>query len=250
MGNPAESTAAVHVVARWEDCPPLGADALAVVFDVLRATTAMVAAAMSGVTAILPIGSVEEARRLAHREPELLLAGERENRRIPGFDYGNSPLEWSPRENVTGRRVVWTTTNGTRAVERAGGAGRLLVASFWNRTATARAIRGHEGPVWLVAAGTRGTFSLEDWLAAGAVAALLSAEHRDDQAAAAALAAERALPRLPDVIRSASHARALLAVDYGDDVSAAADVDRASLVLEAEAPGAAGNPRWFQSKLS
>jgi 2-phosphosulfolactate phosphatase len=234
----------IRAVARTEDCPPLPPDALAVVLDVLRATSAMVAAARAGAAAILPVAGVEDARQAARQWPAAGLAGERDNQKIPGFDFGNSPLEWA--DVVAPQRLIWTTTNGTRALSRAGGAGRLLVASFSNRRATVAAVKDHPGPIWLIASGTKGAFSLEDWLGAGAVAALLPRERLDDAALAASLAFQAAEADLPQMLAWVEHGRELVSQGVGDDVAEAARLDTADVVLEAEAPNA--YPRWLRSR--
>jgi len=86
----------------------------AVVFDVLRATSSIITGLASGVEAIIPVRTVEEARKRKLEDPDLLLAGERGGLPPQGFDLGNSPEEF---ENLKGRRVVMTTTNGTAAIE-------------------------------------------------------------------------------------------------------------------------------------
>ena len=89
---------------------------VAVVIDVLRASTTLIQALASGATAVYPVAEVDEARELAEafRGERVLLGGERGGRPIPGFDLGNSPCEYTP-EVCRGARVIFTTTNGTRA---------------------------------------------------------------------------------------------------------------------------------------
>lgn len=151
------------------------ADALdggvAVAIDVLRATTSMVHALAAGSDAVIPCLEVEEARRVAAalRPARGLLAGERQGVPIPGFDLGNSPSTFTP-EACSGRTVVMTTTNGTKALAACLGAARVLVAAFVNRKATLEALKADGRPVHLVCAGTDGQVSLEDTLLAGAIA--------------------------------------------------------------------------------
>ena len=220
---------------------------MAVIFDVLRASTAMVTAALAGVAGILPVKDVEEARSLAQDHPGWRLAGERGNHPIPGFDYGNSPRDWDGID-AQGLRVVWTTTNGTAAVERARGAGRLAIAALLNRSAAAALADTHPGPVWLVAAGTRGQFALEDWLAAGAVASRLATARWTDSARAAALGFAAAATDLGEMLARAEHGRELLGIGLGDDVALAARLDSAPVVLEAASPDAEGH-RWFVPRI-
>src|SRR5438874_260400 len=79
-------------------------DTVAVVFDVLRATSTMLTALANGATEIFPVRTIEEARTLKQSMPEALLGGERHGERIEGFDLGNSPLEY--REHIAGRRII------------------------------------------------------------------------------------------------------------------------------------------------
>lgn len=154
------------------------AGGLAVVIDVLRATTVMVHAFDSGVRSIVPCLEVEEARTVASTFPlgARLLVGERQGLPIEGFDLGNSPSSFT-RELCEGRDLVMTTTNGTRALLASLDADRLLVAAYVNLTATIKEIERDltMKPVHLVCAGTDGQISLEDTLLGGAIASALTA---------------------------------------------------------------------------
>ncbi len=113
------------------------------VIDILRATTAMCAAMSHGARAIIPVASTEEALRLAQTigSTDVLLAGERNCSRIPGFQLGNSPLEMS--ENaVRGKTIILTTTNGTNALVACHTAGTVIPAAAANLSLAAE--RGHE----------------------------------------------------------------------------------------------------------
>ena len=88
--------------------------AAAAVIDVIRATTSITTALDSGAASVTPAETVEEARRLAV-EGEALLCGERSGVPPEGFDFGNSPGDYTS-EHVEGRDLVFTTTNGTRAM--------------------------------------------------------------------------------------------------------------------------------------
>lgn len=144
----------------------------AVVFDVLRATSSIITGLAYGVEAIIPVGTMEEARALKSKDPSLLLAGERGGLPPHGFDLGNSPEEF---KKVKGRRVVMTTTNGTAAIESVKMASKVLVGSLLNIDALANHLFTHRpGSLLLVCAGTGEEFSLEDAVAAGALVTRLS----------------------------------------------------------------------------
>ncbi len=156
---------------------------IAVVIDVLRASTTMATALAHGATRIVPVADVDEARRrAAAMTGPVLLGGERGGVRIPGFDLGNSPLEYTP-ERVAGSTVVMTTTNGTAALHACRDAGEILVGAIVNRTAVAEWVRrlaGQSGRAHLVCAGTDGLVTAEDVLAAGAILDAASDDGRDD----------------------------------------------------------------------
>jgi 2-phosphosulfolactate phosphatase len=159
---------------------------VAVVVDVLRATSTIVQALASGYRRVLCCAEVEEARELRERLGEGVLAGERLAQAIPGFDLGNSPAEFvEPR----GETVILTTTNGTRAIVAAAAAAEtVLVGSLLNLAAVADAARRAEGAVELVCAGVDGRFTLDDAYCAGRIAALLEGERSDAAEAAVRLA--------------------------------------------------------------
>ena len=144
---------------------------VAVVLDVLRATTMMVHALAAGCTAVIPCGEIDEARRVAASFPAggALLAGERQGVANDGFDIGNSPSSCTA-EICRGKTLVMTTTNGTRAILACLDAERVIVGSFPNFAASAQLLHADERPVHIVCAGTDGFISYEDSLLAGAFA--------------------------------------------------------------------------------
>jgi len=132
---------------------PSGAVAggIAVVIDVLRASTTIVTALAHGAAAVAPRRSIEEALAAAADRPGAVLGGERGGVMIAGFDLGNSPLEYAP-DRVAGRPVVITTTNGTAALAVCRDAAEVLVGAIVNRTAVAatavKGIRACCPPLW------------------------------------------------------------------------------------------------------
>lgn len=144
------------------------------VIDVLRATTSMCAALAHGAKAIIPVASSEEAVRLAQTigTTDVLLAGERNCVRIPGFALGNSPLEMTEAA-VKGKPIIMTTTNGTSAMLAMQGAAAVYVAAASNLTIAgecARTALERERNIMIVCAGRDGAFSLDDAYAAGRLA--------------------------------------------------------------------------------
>src|SRR5579872_6432730 len=143
--------------------PAASGEGVAVVIDVLRAASTIVQALASGADCVVPCGDIDEARRIAEELPpeKRILGGEREGLPIPGFDLGNSPAEYTS-SLVEGKRVIFTTTNGTRALIRAKTARRVLVGALSNLAAVVNVLIGETGPVHLVCAGTDKRMTLED----------------------------------------------------------------------------------------
>lgn len=141
------------------------------VIDVMRATTSICAALEAGAAAIMPVGSVEDARRA--KENGYILAAERDGIKLDCADFGNSPDAFSP-ERVKGKEIAYSTTNGTQAINMAAGFGKnIAIAAFVNLTAVSRYLAAQEGDIVLFCAGWKDRFSLEDSLCAGAIAAKL-----------------------------------------------------------------------------
>jgi 2-phosphosulfolactate phosphatase len=141
-----------------------------VVIDVLRATTTIATALAAGARKVIPCQEVEEAREVAAKLPagSVLLGGERAGTPIAGFDLGNSPLEYTP-ARVAGKTLVFTTTNGTRALRHARLAKAIFCGAFVNLSAIADHLRG-EPRIDLLCAGTDGQVTAEDVLFAGMLA--------------------------------------------------------------------------------
>jgi 2-phosphosulfolactate phosphatase len=183
--------------------PDALAGGVAVVIDVLRASTTMITALANGAAAVEPVADLAAARRRAGAlGSRAVLGGERGGVRIDGFDLGNSPAEYTA-DRVAGRTVVITTTNGTAALAACAAARDVLVGAIVNRTAVAATARrlaaaGGSAAVHLVCAGTDGAVTAEDVLAAGAIldAAARDGTAAEDELDAAAVTARDAFRRL------------------------------------------------------
>lgn len=202
-----------------------------VVFDVLRATTSIVTALANGAAAVLPVATIQEALERKKHQPQVLLAGERDGFRITkkltgsiDFDLGNSPREFR-REILSGKTVVMTTTNGTRALRAAARAERVLVASFRNLSTVAKFIFEHSPEDLLViCSGTHEEASFEDTLGAGALASMVWDQYREghvaDSVQIARLIYQQAKDDLVAAALCATNGRRLLAIsELRDDVA-------------------------------
>lgn len=208
-----------------------------VAVDVLRATSTIVEALASGAKAIYPVGSIEEALRLANTlgRAEVLLCGERRCIPIDGFDLGNSPREFTP-ERVAGKTLVMSTTNGTAAIGLAAAAERVLIGSLLNLSAVAAELeRAGADPVF-ICSGREGHFSLEDAVCAGRIAARLLESRPGDWAmndgALAALELAGS-PRFADpepLFARTRAGRAIAAAGFVEDLAFCAQTDRHAVV--------------------
>jgi 2-phosphosulfolactate phosphatase len=141
-----------------------------VVIDVYRATSAIVAALGSGVERIIPVSTLEEARK--YRDKGYITAAERQGAVVDGFDLGNSPLSFVNGQ-YKGKTVVLSTSNGTKALLKATAAKEIVVGAFLNQTAVADYLAESHESVMFLCAGWRDRFNLEDTIAAGAMSQLL-----------------------------------------------------------------------------
>ena len=141
-------------------------DRTVVVVDILRATSCMVTAFANGVESITPFANLEQCLKMKTRG--YITSGERDGKKVEGFDKGNSPFEYIDNQ-VLGMKLAFTTTNGTQAIEKAKDAKEVIIGSFLNLTSVVRYLLLGENPVLIVCAGWKGRVNLEDTLFAGAV---------------------------------------------------------------------------------
>ena len=190
-------------------------ETVCVVFDVLRATSTMLAALGHGATKIIPVAEISEAVALKRTDPKVLLAGERDGVRILAvltggidFDLGNSPREFTT-ERVSGRTIVMTTTNGTRALRACAGAKAVLIGSIVGLGALVRWISANRpSKLLLVCAGTLEQASFEDTLAAGALCDAIVPYYQEAQLAdSVAIALQVYRDNEADLVRSMEHSR-------------------------------------------
>jgi 2-phosphosulfolactate phosphatase len=218
---------------------------IAVVIDLLRATTTVCHALAAGAAEVRPCLEIDEARLLAANlgRERCLLGGERRGVRIEGFDCGNSPSEYT-RERVAGKTLVFTTTNGTRAIGYVLEAEQVLLASLANLSAVCREIAKRPGSLDIVCAGTDAGVTREDVLVAGAIvdrltAADVRAAWQWNDEALVARDAWRAIARDNDfsqallaALRDSRGGRNLVELGYDADIVTAAEVDSLGVVPE------------------
>jgi len=143
---------------------------ITVIVDVLRATTAFCAAFDSGAKTVIPVSGLEEL--LEYKNKGFLTAAEREGKKVDFADFGNSPTIFL-QNDLTGKELAYSTTNGTQAIEMAKSSGNITVGSFVNLSAVCEWIIRMNQNVVILCSGWKNTFSLEDTLCAGALIEIL-----------------------------------------------------------------------------
>ena len=141
-------------------------NAVVVVSDILRATTAICAAFENGVKSLIPVADLNEAREW--KKKGYLVAAERDGLVLDFADFGNSPFNFHP-EQVRGKTIVYSTTNGTQAIRMASGAKHVAIGAFINLTALAEWIIGEDSDVLVLCAGWKNRYNIEDSVFAGAL---------------------------------------------------------------------------------
>jgi 2-phosphosulfolactate phosphatase len=166
---------------------------LAIVVDVMRATSTIAQALAAGYPRVLAAAGIDQALKLREELGEGILGGERQAVKIEGFDVGASPLEFlQPRDEP----VIFSTTNGTRAILAAAARGeQVLLGSLLNLGAVARAAAESGEDVVVVCAGFQGRFAIDDAYCAGRIVQLLDGERGD-----AAKASELIASAYPEAI--------------------------------------------------
>ena len=182
--------------------------AVVVVVDVLRATSAICTAIHYGVDKMIPVAGLDEAR--AYKEKGYLVAAERNAIKQEGFDFGNSPYHYID-QDLRGKTIAISTTNGTQAVEAAK-----------NVSALARWIASQEKNVIVLCAGWKNKFNLEDTLFAGALSLKLletgKFQTMCDSTIAAGYLYERAQSDLYGFLENSSHRKRLKDLHLEQDI--------------------------------
>lgn len=145
-------------------------DRLVVVVDVLRATSTIITSLANGCKEVIPVVEIEEAMNLSknYEKDAYLLAGERNALKIEGFDLSNSPAEYT-KDMVEDRTIIFTTTNGTKAIRKAEGAKEIILGALINAKAVSDYILSRGEDIVFICAGTEGKFSLDDIATVGAI---------------------------------------------------------------------------------
>ncbi|WP_029905783.1 2-phosphosulfolactate phosphatase [Prevotella sp. 10(H)] len=191
---------------------------ISVVVDIFRATTTMCAALKNGAKSIIPVASIEEAQDYKSRG--FLVGAERNVKRCEFADFGNSPFDYTA-EKVNGKDVVFTTTNGTQAIDMAKDSDILTIGAFSNIDALVDFCVSKQKDVIVLCAGWNNRFNIEDTLFGGALAAKLIDKGYTSASDAVQVALSMWQEALPDVrkyIDRTEHIKRLEANNLQDSV--------------------------------
>ncbi len=194
-------------------------NSIVVVIDIFRATSAIVTAFYNGVSKMIPVATVEEARE--YQKNGFMAAAERDGEVIEGFELGNSPFGYM-NSKVKGKTIAISTTNGTQAIEASRKASKILVGSFLNLDVLCEYLASQKKDVILVCAGWKNKFNLEDTIFAGAVVKKLTTESGFEITCDSAIASNHlyiiAKDDLFEFLSNSSHRNRLAKLDLERDI--------------------------------
>ena len=194
-------------------------EAIVVVIDIFRATSAIVTAFYNGVSKMIPVATVEEAKE--YQRNGFLAAAERNGEMIEGFELGNSPFGYM-NNKVKGKTIAISTTNGTQAIEASRKATKVLIGSFLNLDVLCEYLSAQKKDVILVCAGWKNKFNLEDTIFAGAVVEKLNTESEFEIICDSAIASKHlynlAKNDLFEFLSNSSHRNRLAKLDLERDI--------------------------------
>jgi 2-phosphosulfolactate phosphatase len=204
-------------------------DRTVVVVDILRATSCMVTALAHGAERIVPFASMDDCRQMKSRG--FITSGERDGKKVEGFDKGNSPFEYMGNE-MMGKKIAFTTTNGTQAIEKSKQAREIIIGSFLNLASVVKYVLFSSNHILIVCAGWKGKVNLEDTLFAGALVERLKNYIEPD--CDAPLAAQHlynlAKNDMVDFLKNSSHVKRLQRLNIQKDIEFCLTPDQYTVV--------------------
>jgi 2-phosphosulfolactate phosphatase len=203
----------VHVTSSTSD---LRQTKILVLVDVLRSSSTIITALGNGAKSVIPFTNVLKAVE-AHRGARLdtVLAGERHGITPKRFNYNISPFEMS-RENVSGKTVLYSSSNLTRILGKLRKRHRVVIGGVINARAVANYLQAHNQDVAIVPCGTKLGPAVEDLVGAGFIAASIAdAEFSDDALAAIGLSRAKGLE---DLVKRGRVASRLIELGFEKDI--------------------------------
>ena len=207
--------------------------AIAVVVDALRASATITVLLEKGVKKVFVTNEVDQAFSIASKIPNAILVGERNNIKIPGFHYGNTPsLLWKlPDSELKGRSVVFTSTSGARRINACKGATRILIGTSVNASSTAklcaRLAKSFKKPVVIIPACN---FKNENEVSEEDMAAALEIAKRTKLPLKGIIPEFGTKRGLQEVFFSCKHGKELVSQGFKEDVEFCSKIDTCSKV--------------------
>ena len=221
-----------------DDVPETDSD-IAVVIDVLRATTTIAWALKNGADSIQVFSDLNLLKDTAKKgdDDKKLMLAERGGKKIKGFDLGNSPLSVT-REKVKGKRLFMSTTNGTKSLKKVQNVKYLFAMALPNRKIVAERIMSlNKKNVLILGSGWEGSYSLEDSLAAGALASYIKKNFNykvnisNDELQASLALWDTWKDNILGCLKTATHGKRLTSLgDYEDDFICCSELDSLDVV--------------------
>jgi len=206
-----------------------------VVIDVLRASSTIITALTNGAKEVVPVGTVEFAVKVSGGifGGQTLLGGERNTKKIEGFALGNSPSEYTT-EIVSGKSIVFYSTNGSRAIVKAKYSTNLFICSFNNLKALAKHIKKLNEDVVVLCAGNNNFFSLEDSVCAGMLTSELIAGNKSFEltdASTSALTLFKSFGKnIFKLLSETDHGQLLINNGFEDDLKSCSELDSTDVI--------------------
>ena len=206
-----------------------------VVIDVLRASSTIITALENGAKEVIPVGTIEFAVKVSGGMfgGQTLLGGERNTKKIEGFALGNSPAEYS-KEIVSGKTIIFYSTNGSRAIVKAKYSDNLFICSFFNIEALANHLLSLNEDVLVLCSGNNNFFSLEDSVCAGRL--IQEIKNKDSKvnltdSSNAALAMFKTFGKdIKKMLRETEHGRLLINNGYESDLEFCAKLNGSNVI--------------------
>lgn len=208
-------------------------DSIVLMIDVLRASTTIAACMHNGAKEVIPCDTLDKAVKVysSLSKEVRFLGGERNGVKPSGFDAGNSPLEFTS-DNVTGKSVILSTSNGTKTFLKAKLARKRIIASFVNHNVVRDFLFNHikeseskETKIFILCSGTNGRLSYEDIICAGSYIQELTTHFTVDKLSDSAEIARTLFnlhrKDMKDVLIKSEHARRLIELGYAEDIDTA-----------------------------
>ena len=206
-----------------------------VVIDVLRASNTIIAALNNGAREIVPVGSIEFAVKVSGGMfgGHTLLGGERNTKRIDGFALGNSPREYTE-EIVSGKSIVFYTTNGSKAIAKAKFSDNLFVCSFSNISALADHLVRLNLDFEILCAGRNNSFSMEDSICAGKLIARVQESDGElvlNDSSTACLSLYKTYGSdIFEMLKNSDHGKLLIENGFEEDIKICSEVDNVKVI--------------------